>query len=644
MCQNLPQKVGAGEVAMRVAAAVASAVLLLCLGVLPSYAEKRVALVVGNDRYPNLAADQQLQKAVNDSRAVGAALARIGFEVINGENLNRQALVDKFDEMTRKLSPGDTAFFFFAGHGVTISGGNYILPIDVPNVEAGQETRLARVALGESDIISDLQQRGVRVAVVVLDACRDNPYRRPGVRSVGGERGLARIEPARGIFTLYSAGIGQTALDRLGAADTNPNSVFTRVLVPRLAQPGLDLAELAIGVREEVAQLAGTVGHDQRPAYYDETIGGRIYLAGLPGSEPARPAQVSPPDQAAQAWAVIQNTSGPAVLEDFIRQFGDTPYGSMARARLDELKRGQVAVVAPPSRPPVSADPCGSGAMTASLSARAAAPLCVAEERSLKPKDTFRECEQCPDMVVAPAGSFTMGSPASEPFRQPHEGPQHRVTFSRQFAAGKFAVTVDQFAAFVQETGYDTGSKCYTYDGGNWGIRSGRSWRNPGFVQSGSHPVVCISWDDAKAYVTWVSRKTGKTYRLLSEAEREYVARAGTTTTFWWGSTISTSQANYNGVRKQTMPVESFQPNPWGLYQVHGNVWEWVEDCYKDSYVGAPTDGSVSTAFDCSQRVHRGGSWYNHPRYLRSADRYWRTTNYRDYLLGFRVARTLLAP
>jgi hypothetical protein len=262
-------------------AAIACALLVICLTVVPGHAEKRVALVIGNDRYANLPADQQLLKAVNDSRAVGDALGQLGFEVIRGENLGRQALVDKFDEMTRKLLPGDVAFFFFAGHGVAIGGGNYILPADVPNVEPGQDTRLQRAALGESDLVSDLQQHGARVAMVVLDACRDNPFRRPGVRSVGGERGLARSEPARGVFTFYSAGLGQTALDRLGDGDSNPNSVFTRVLVSRPANPSLDLTALAIEVREKVAQLAGSIGHEQRPAYYDETIGGRIYLAGL---------------------------------------------------------------------------------------------------------------------------------------------------------------------------------------------------------------------------------------------------------------------------------------------------------------------------------------------------------------------------
>src|SRR5207244_1603720 len=179
-----------------------------------AHAEKRVALVVGNNLYPNLAADQQLQKAVNDSRAMGEALGQLGFEVLRGENLGRQALVDRLDELTGRLSPGDTVFFFFAGHGVAIGGGNFILPSDVPNAEAGQETRLARASLAETDIVGDLQGRGVRVAVVVLDACRNNPFKRPGERGIGGDRGLSRVEPVRGVFALYSAADGQAALDR----------------------------------------------------------------------------------------------------------------------------------------------------------------------------------------------------------------------------------------------------------------------------------------------------------------------------------------------------------------------------------------------------------------------------------------------
>jgi hypothetical protein len=335
---------------MRVVAAFASAVLWVCLGVFPSYAEQRVALVIGNNVYSNLPADQQLQKAVNDARTVGDALSGIGFQVIRGENLGRQALLAKFDELNQRLEPGDTAFFFFAGHGVAVAGGNYILPADVPNVGPGQDVLLARASLGENDIVSDLQGRGVRVAVVVLDACRNNPFKKPGVRAVGSDRGLGRIEPVRGVFTIYSAGIGQTALDRLGDADNNPNSVFTRVFVPALARPGVDLKELATEVREEVARLAASVRHDQRPAYYDETIGGRVYLAGLPREE--KPPSVGPPDPCAAAldhWRSAEAIGNLAAFEDHVARFPNCPFAGLAKSNIAKattpahVDRGELA-------------------------------------------------------------------------------------------------------------------------------------------------------------------------------------------------------------------------------------------------------------------------------------------------------------
>jgi uncharacterized caspase-like protein len=314
-------------------------------------ARRRVALVVGNDRYVNLAVDQQLRKAVSDSRAVGDALATLGFEVIRGENLSRQAMVDKIDDLTRKLSPGDMAFFFFSGHGVAIEHGNYILPSDVPNIQEGQDIRLAGASLGESDIVADLQGRGVRVAVLVLDACRTNPFKRAGQRAVGGERGLKQIGEVQGVFTLYSAGLGQSALDELGQSDANPNSIFTRVLVPALRKTGLDLGGLAIEVREEVARLARTVGHEQNPAYYDGTSGGRIYLAGLPkrdvSSQEGSPVLGRPPtaDRCASAethWRSAEAIATIAAFEDHLTRFPECAFAGLARARIEHLKKNQV--------------------------------------------------------------------------------------------------------------------------------------------------------------------------------------------------------------------------------------------------------------------------------------------------------------
>jgi formylglycine-generating enzyme required for sulfatase activity len=253
--------------------------------------------------------------------------------------------------------------------------------------------------------------------------------------------------------------------------------------------------------------------------------------------------------------------------------------------------------------------------------------------QTFRPKHVFKECDKCPEMVVVPAGSFTMGSPATEEGHGSDEGPQHSVTISKPFAVGRFAVTFEEWDACVA-------------DGGCNGYKPADRWGH------GRQPVIDVSWDDAKAYVGWLSRKTGKTYRLLSEAEREYAARAGTKTPFWWGNAISTSQANYDGnytygggskgeYRQQTVPVDSFQPNPWGLYQVHGNVYEWVEDCYHDSYTAAPSDGSAWVSGDCSRRVLRGGSWFNNPWFLRAAFRGGGTSDDRGNDIGFRLGRTL---
>ena len=220
-------------------------------------------------------------------------------------------------------------------------------------------------------------------------------------------------------------------------------------------------------------------------------------------------------------------------------------------------------------------------------------------------------CPTCPEMVVVPNGKFTMGSPDSEPERDSNED-QVSVSIAKPFAVGKFAVTRGEFAAFVEETGHKTDGGCYTWSVAGWKLQANKSWRAPGFAQDDRHPVVCVSWDDAKAYATWLSSKTGKTYRLLSEAEREYVTRAGTTTPFWWGTSITPMQANYDGNflyagggskgenRQRTEPVDSFNPNPWGLYNVHGNVWDWTEDCWNGSNNGNPGNGRARTTGDCS--------------------------------------------
>jgi formylglycine-generating enzyme required for sulfatase activity len=290
----------------------------------------------------------------------------------------------------------------------------------------------------------------------------------------------------------------------------------------------------------------------------------------------------------------------------------------------------------------------------------------------------FRDCGDCPEMVVIPAGNFSMGSPANEAGRFDDESPQRRVRVNA-LAAGKYDITRGQWARFAAATKRPTAGGC------TWSAlpdskpgepNPSASWRNLGFDQDDSHPIVCVTFEDAQAYTRWLAKRTGKPYRLLTEAEWEYAARAGTTTAFSSGATISHELANYGpddepgtGVasgRDQwlyTSPVGAFPPNAFGLYDMQGNVLQWVQDCYAGSYIGAPVDGSADLADhtltltgdlagysgtrSCMYRVARGGDWGDPPRMIRSAARNFASPlgqtlqHYKSSGLGFRVARSI---
>ena len=710
----------------------------------PAAAEaKRVALVVGIDVYDNLLPTQQLAKARNDARAVAATFKDTGFQVILAEDTGRTAFLRSWQRFIDTVAPGDVTALYFSGHGIEINGSNYLLVRDIPQAADGEEV-LKNSAVRLQALMDRLKEQRPQVSIFIIDACRDSPYAsQGGKRGVVSPRGLKAEEPPKGTLIMLSAGAGQEALDSLSPTDSNPNSVYTRTLLPLLKEPGLEITDLAKRLRGSVEALAATVRHEQRPAFYHELSGdfflvpaapvvaasapsageaavawgstkdttspaileafirqfsGTVYAsmaqARLEELQRSRSAAAVPPPQAppkatapsvqprpapaearpapsatvamavpkpetrgapsvyeaAQAWATARETKNPVALEAFLGQFGDTIYGPMARERLAQLKDTQVAVVAPPApaqsaptatapaavAPParVPVPPAATPAVGIFSTSRSAIPLSAAEERALKPQDSFTECAHCPEMVVVPPGSYTMGSPATEAGRAANEGPQSAVTLAKPFAVGKYAVTFEDWDACV------AGGGCNGYRPADEGRPRGR------------YPVVNVSWEDAEAYVAWLSKSTGKPYRLLSEAEREYVTRAGATTPFWWGPSISTKQANYDGsstygggekgeYRQRSMPVDSFAPNSFGLHQVHGNVNEWVADCWSGAYQQAATDGAASTAGDCGRRVLRGGSWYDSPQLLRAAARTGFYPGYRSNKIGFRVGRTL---
>ncbi|MFZ1069718.1 MAG: caspase family protein [Methyloceanibacter sp.] len=279
----------------------------------PALADQRVALVIGNDAYSSVPV---LQKAAADARTMAASLSKLGFDVDSGVNISRTETNRKLQDFLNRIEPGDVALFYFAGHGVEIAGANYLLPIDIPEATPGNEEFLKSEAISLNAVLDGLRDRKARVNILVIDACRDNPFAIKTGRSVGGTRGLALVVPPQGTFIMYSAGAGEAALDRLSDADPEPNSVFTRTFVPLLAQGGLNLPELARETRRRVHDLAASSGRSQTPAYYDEVLGDFSFGPGS-GPEAVAPSAKtqgvppSPPGQPGEKLARLPDAVPP---------------------------------------------------------------------------------------------------------------------------------------------------------------------------------------------------------------------------------------------------------------------------------------------------------------------------------------------
>lgn len=260
-----------------------------------------------------------------------------------------------------------------------------------------------------------------------------------------------------------------------------------------------------------------------------------------------------------------------------------------------------------------------------------------------QPGTVFKDCKDCPEMVVLPAGSYTMGTPDDELGKQPDEGPLHKVSFAHPFAVSRFHVTARQWQAYAKATG------TILPDGD---LRPGRLCKNgkPSYPQGAEQPAVCMTWYEARGYIDWLAKKTGQPYRMLSESEREYAARGGSSGPFPFpfdspGEYQITRHANGYGPKDgftYTAPVGSFPPNAFGVYDMHGNVYEWVADCWHTDYVGAPADGRPwTTGGDCKHRQIRGNDWIEPPIFSRSGNRNERVPEVRGDWLSFRVARNL---
>ena len=280
----------------------------------PAHAEKRVALVIGNNDYKNV---PKLQKAVNDARTMGDTLKQLGFSVMVAENQTRQAFSETLLAFDKAVEPGDTAFFFYAGHGFEIAGQNFLLPTDVPAAGEGQEELVRDASVLADRIIERLQNKKVRTAILVFDACRNNPFERSGTRAVAGGGGLAPMtQLPEGVFSVFSAGPRQTALDRLSNNDDNPNSVFTRTFAKELLMPGENLVQVAQHTRRLVAEMAETVSHKQIPVYFDQMVDD-VFLNGVAkGQAEAAKDAAKPAEPAPQKLAALPPVSVPRMPQN----------------------------------------------------------------------------------------------------------------------------------------------------------------------------------------------------------------------------------------------------------------------------------------------------------------------------------------
>ena len=639
----------------------------------PAHSMQRVALVIGNSAYEHV---PMLTNPVNDATDIGTAFERLGFDVTRIENVGQQKFRLALQEFGRAAAVSEVAVIFYAGHGIEVDQRNYLIPVDA-RLASDRDVEFETVGL---DLVMRAVDGASELRLVILDACRDNPFavsmQRAGATSSIG-RGLARVEPVSQTLVAYAAKGGTVASDGVGR-----NSPCSKALLNQIETPGLELDLMFRRVRDEVLRLTGG---SQEPFTYGSLSSQGAYLAqsvtgispgnlthGRPMTEPENPQiQLKLLSLKREFWQSIKTSDDVADFHAYLNRFSNGIYVDLARNRIKRLEKAnsqnistsnETNLEAPVSKPPTPDEIESLLGLYRSERRKVQEGLSVAAFELVteeyvpirSPGDVFRDCKSCPQMVVVPAGDYIMGSPSSEESsrRIDGEGPRHLVTISEPFAVGKYEVKRGEFREFVSDTGHSSGRGCFT--GKELTKSDAYSWRNPGFTQGEVDPVVCVDWNDAKAYVKWLSGKTGHQYRLLSESEWEYVARAGTTGPFHFGGTISTDQANYNGnftygnglkgvYRQRTVPVGSFPSNKFGLHDMHGNVWEWVEDCWRD-YSGAPKDGKAwTTGGDCT-RVLRGGSWSAEPWALRAAIRFGVGAGTRNNLNtnGFRVARTTL--
>jgi formylglycine-generating enzyme required for sulfatase activity len=521
---------------------------------------------------------------VNDAQSIADTLRQGGFDVVYAANAGKAEFAAAVQSFAGKIEPGSVAMVCYYGHALQYRQRNFLIPIDA---KIASEADIGREAIDMDSIIDPLIVARTPASVAVVDASRENPWQR---LLPGGARGLAAQEPLKGITVIYPAAPGKTA----------PGDLFAAQFIKAMKTPGLGFDAVLEQTRAAVARASGGAQAVWQSSPAPKNL--VILSAETPGAASDAPSHTAAQTAGAVElgfWDTIKNSDTPLDFQIYLDSYPNGQFVEAARARLAQLQGKKPEL------------PQAGGAMPAKNEAA---------DRPAGPPAAERDCPVCPEIVPVPAGSFEMGAADGMTF----ERPLHRVSIQKPFYIGRREVTFDEWDVCVNEGG------C-RYRPGDRGL--GRGLR----------PVTDIDWNDAKSYLVWLSAKTGKRYRLPTEAEWEYAARAGTRTAYAWGNALEKDRANCVGCTSMSLgkAVETgtFPANGLGLFDMAGNAAEWVEDCWNETYKGAPADGSAWTKPDCRERVLRGGSFNNDSRFVRSSARFKYDYDVRYYANGFRVAR-----
>ncbi len=628
----------------------------------PAYAS-RLALVIGNGDYRPISNQlklEALRNPVNDAIDMTNALKGLGFEVILKTEVNEKAMKQAIRDFGRRLSrlQGGVGLFFFSGHGFQYKNVNYLLPLRA-DIESGVD--IEDEAVKANYVLRQMEQANSGVNLIILDACRESlPEEFFKDRNNKGffdglNVGLADMRAPTGSLIAYSMSPSKTSW---GGLLGERNSVYTKHLLKTLQrQAYLSVTDLFIEVRNRVMQETKAEEQQQVP-WESVSLTQRFCFGqcgfgcfailrrcethfranrlttGRGGTALACYEEVLQQDKNnAKALAGLDNIEAKYVgwIERFLNQ-GKRRKAARYLASLRKVNPHSPKIEAfeerlQPTNPPIIPAP-----QVSSLPSTEPSTHHVFRPGKVF-RDRLRDGSQGPKMVWIPAGSFRMGDIQGGGYS--NEQPVHQVSVKR-FAMGTHEITVGEFRRFVNATGYKMGGCTYP---------SGKNWRNPGFSQSDNHPVVCISWNDATAYAEWLTQQTNQQYRLPTEAEWEYAARAGSSTKYWWDNNIGSNRANcYKnqcGDRfEYTAPVGSFQSNPFGLYDAVKNVWEWTCSEYENSYNGKEKRClSKNRAKSEGLFVLRGGSWIYEAGWARTANRLWWTRTVRIWNDGARLVR-----